>query len=268
MLRNTFLAVLTVLAVAAVSQAATTAGAEGDGKTSISYDSATGAFGIQPDGQPVGLFEILSATNIFTNAAAGTLPPGGLGFDVKAAGQMAWAALPASAITANHNLGVIAAPGLTQAFLLNDLTLTVSGGFGTDNVLSNLVCLGTACGGGGGLVPDITPVAVGEYESTAIITRDLVASNGPITWSALTPTAGTPAMAATLTPAGVFSWDPAGSRRGPKGNGVQYSWTATATNSAGADTGVAITLSLIPEPATVSLLGLAIVGFVGLFRRR
>jgi hypothetical protein len=133
---------------------------------------------------------------------------------------------------------------------------------GTDGVGSIQV------GGGGGELPVITPVALGEVEQSTTIMANLTASNGPITWSALTPTAGTPAIAAQLTAAGAFSWDPAGSARGPKGNGVAYSWTATATNAAGADTDVAITLSLIPEPATVSLFGLALVGMLGLVRRR
>jgi hypothetical protein len=119
----------------------------------------------------------------------------------------------------------------------------------------------------GGDAPVITPVNLGEVEQSTTITAQLVASNGP-TWSNLTPTAGTPSQAATLSPQGAFSWNPAGSARGPKGNGVLYSWTATATNTAGMDTRVAISLSLIPEPATISLFGLAMVGVLGLVRRR
>jgi len=127
-----------------------------------------------------------------------------------------------------------------------------------------------AVAGGTLPVPVITPVALGEINQVTNVMADLIASNGPITWSGLTPTpgSGTPAMAATLTPQGAFSWNPAGSARGPKGNGRPYSWNATAMNSAGQATGVAITLSLIPEPATVSLLGLAMVGTLGLVRRR
>jgi len=135
---------------------------------------------------------------------------------------------------------------------------------GTDGVGS------IAVAGGVLPVPVITPVALGEVNQVTNVLANLNASNGPITWSGLTatPGSGTPAMAATLTPQGAFSWNPNGSARGPKGNGRPYSWNATATNSAGAATGVAITLSLIPEPATISLFGLAMVGTLGLVRRR
>ena len=42
-----------------------------------------------------------------------------------------------------------------------------------------------------------------------------------------------------------------------------YSWTATATNAFGVDTDVAVTLKLIPEPASLFLAGLAFAGFWG-----
>jgi hypothetical protein len=262
MLRNTFFAVLTVLAAAASVQAATTLGAAGDGKSSVAYDSATGVFSIQPDSQPVGLFDIMSASGIF-NATPATMPPGSLGFDVNSATRKSWAALSVSAINANHSLGAIAAPGLTQAFLLGDLTVTMSGGFGTNNRDGDLVYVGGAVG------PDIQLVNLGEYLSTNAITQQLNAANGAGgTWSALTSSAGNPSQAASLSPAGVFTWNPLGSQRGPKGNGVVYSWRATVTTAGGTDTDVALTLSLIPEPATVSLIGLAMIGLVGLVRRR
>jgi hypothetical protein len=99
--------------------------------------------------------------------------------------------------------------------------------------------------------PIITPINLGEVVQSTIITAQLLAANGPSVWSGLTPAAGSPAIAATLSADGNFSWDPTSSARGPKGNGVLYSWMATATNAQGADTNVAITLLLVPEPATV-----------------
>jgi hypothetical protein len=219
-------------------------------------------------------------TNSAANHIGGAAIPGAVGDGVG----------PGTANAANGNNVLIGSiPYMALGSGTSQLQLQVGGNgiadftgafaqvkFGTDsaaNVAGDAFGMGGAVGtiavtGGGGDLPVITPVAVGEVEQATTIVRNLMASNGPITWSALTPTTGSPAMAATLTPGGEFSWNPAGSRRGPKGNGVQYSWTATATNAAGAATGVAITLSLIPEPATMSLFGLALVGTLGLVRRR
>jgi hypothetical protein len=119
---------------------------------------------------------------------------------------------------------------------------------------------------GESFAPVITPVHLGEIEQSSPIMANVTACNCPITWSNLTSVAGNPALPATLTPAGAFSWDPTGSRRGPKGNGALYSWSATVTNASGSTTGVVLTLSLIPEPATLTHL-LAILGALGLTRR-
>jgi serralysin len=111
---------------------------QGDGRTSIEYDAKTGEFTIQPDGTPVGLFDIQSASAIF-NATAITLPNQGLGLSVDTATRKSWAALPAQAVNSDFSLGFIAAPGLQQAFLLNDLTLVGSGGFGAPSRSFDLV---------------------------------------------------------------------------------------------------------------------------------
>lgn len=267
MLRNMFLTGLTVLTVVALtvttSTAATIVGTVGDGKTSVSYDSATGAWGLQPDGQLLGLFDIQSASGIF-NAAA-TLPGSAL-FSENTNFRKSYAALSAT-VNADYNLGVISAPGLALDFLLQDLTLAVSGGFGTPNRDGDLVRLG----GAPPVAPIVQLVSLGEVEGSAGVINQLLNATGdvPITWSNLLPSVGSPALAATLAPDGSFSWDPAGSAAGHKGSGnVVYSWSATATNGAGADSGLAITLTLIPEPATLSLIGLAMIGFVGFARRR
>jgi len=119
--------------------------------------------------------------------------------------------------------------------------------------------------------PEIQLNDLGEYEPLGVIMANLMATGGagPLTWSNLAVDAGSPAMAATLTPEGAFSWDTTGSARGPKGNGVLYSWSANVSDGTGTDMGVAIQVSLIPEPSTVTLVGLAMVGLVGLgFRKR
>lgn len=128
----------------------------------------------------------------------------------------------------------------------------------------------------GGTAPNIVLNALGEREVGAgvILANGMTnAGDPPITWSNLTPVAGpglgVPSIAATLSPTGQFSWNPVGSKAGKKGSGsVLYQWTATATNSFGADSDVAFSVILIPEPATLSLIGLAVIGLVGAARRR
>jgi hypothetical protein len=145
--------------------------------------------------------------------------------------------------------------------------------FGTDSApLIN----GDAFGSGGPVgsiqvgslldLPIITPLNLGEVEQTTTISANLIASSDP-TWSGLTPTTGTPAIPATLSSTGAFSWDPTGSKRGPKGNGVVYSWTATTTNPQGQDNRVAITFSLIPEPSTATFAAFVVLCVASARRR-
>src|SRR5687767_1497577 len=83
------LTLLAVLSPAITSIGATLPGSGGDGKTSIFYDPATGVFGIQPDGQSVGLFDVLSDSGVFTSSAS--LPNNAL-FLENDAHRKSWAA--------------------------------------------------------------------------------------------------------------------------------------------------------------------------------
>jgi hypothetical protein len=116
--------------------------------------------------------------------------------------------------------------------------------------------------------PIIVPVQLGEVDRTTPISINLQSCQCPTIWSGLTSVAGNPAIAAALNSSGEFSWDPAGSKRGPKGNGVLYSWSATVANPGGSTIGLALTLMLIPEPTTAPLAGLALFGLLGILRHR
>jgi hypothetical protein len=309
MLRNTFLAVLTVLTVAAVSQAAVTitanAGIDTPGLAGYKTFTLTAA----SDGAPLQGFDFVGDPTATVDPATsrGFFGPmnqvaltGGLStvwtdsdalIPVLSTPAGASAQADSNFLFASSALLIIPGSARETATSLQG-AFSTSADFGQSVAIAELVIptaasgrvdfrgvVGTTdgaefpvsgfvdTGGGGGDPPVIAPVNLGEVEQSTTIMADLAASNGPIVWSALTPTAGTPAIAATLTEAGAFSWNPAGSARGPKGTGVAYSWTATATGPGGAATGVAISLSLIPEPATLSMLGLAIVGLLG-FRKR
>jgi hypothetical protein len=119
---------------------------------------------------------------------------------------------------------------------------------------------------------NINPIDLGPTTLVNINQLLSATSNGPpVTWDplSLSPAAGSPLFPATLDAAGNFHWLSFGSARGPVGNGVLYSWNATAHAGTASDTDVAISLRLeIPEPATIALFGLAMVGVVGFFGRK
>jgi hypothetical protein len=122
--RTFAMALLFVGSSVAASSAATVRGIAGDGHPSVYYVTATGEFGIQPDGVPIGIFEIRSESGIFT--ADAVFPPGTL-FDINTATRKGWAALGVNAIRQDFSLGVIATSGLSTEFLLHDLTLAGPG---------------------------------------------------------------------------------------------------------------------------------------------
>jgi len=150
MLRN-FFALSIVAAMASSSFAATITGTPGDAKPSILFDLTTGIVTVAGEGTSVGLFDILSDVPIF-NAVPGLLPPGGL-FTTDNTVEKAWASLGgASAFSGNWVIGPVAIPnngfGATvaeaQNYLNQHLTITWSGGFGTNNVAGDVIVSGAA----------------------------------------------------------------------------------------------------------------------------
>jgi hypothetical protein len=107
------------------------------------------------------------------------------------------------------------------------------------------------------------------------VATDVDTPAGPFTWDMLTlvsytPNYGgtiagthTPLIAPTLSSSGEFEWISEGSRRG------DYVWQVRATDSAGlSDLGTITVHVVVPEPSTLAMFGLAMVGGIGLFRRR
>jgi hypothetical protein len=124
-------------------------------------------------------------------------------------------------------------------------------------------------GGGGPTAPIINDVALGE-QTMSIIRHTFVpeAGSGPITGWSIAPTTGSPAVAATISPTGQFEWHTIGSQRSDP-PGTPYSWTITAAGEGGTSDTAVLSLNLVvPEPATMSLFGIAMVGLVGFARRR
>jgi hypothetical protein len=120
-------------------------------------------------------------------------------------------------------------------------------------------------GGAGDPAPMIADINLGDT-ANAIIRHTFANTGGPITSWTIAPLTGSPAFPATISQTGMFEWHTGGSAR--SATGVPYSWTITATGPGGADPAVLSLELVIPEPATMSLIGLAMVGLVGFARRR
>jgi PEP-CTERM motif len=97
--------------------------------------------------------------------------------------------------------------------------------------------------------------------------HDAETATNLLAWSNLVADAANPSVAnATLGATGLFNWDPTGLKGGT------YNFNATVTddgNPALDGSGLALTINYtVPEPATLSLFGLALVGFIGFARKR
>jgi hypothetical protein len=127
--------------------------------------------------------------------------------------------------------------------------------------------------------PVVTPLNIINNVLNATVGGTVTATNSPTSWGPAGPNIAlasyTPGFGAAPGAPGLFniaqwnpgtqafSWTTSGSTRGT------YVWNVSATNAGGTGNGtITVEQHAVPEPATILMAGLAVVGLVGFARRR